>query len=916
MVKDFTKEDIPVLGRLVSISEDNIIANAEQIWDAKNGQSIQDTVNDFDNRITAIGSYGGLSVEEKNVLNFFLNQTSLGTIDLDDLGEDYVELNHFTIDAWYVWYWLNNCPVTIQYAVKSGGESAVSIHAYTNYDADPDAKVKALQLSGGADLNGLVTIGNINYWNYYDNRENLGFVVQPNSRFLSELEVDGPIIAQSNIIAEAGMAVESLAVGQDTPPGGTAIFIVNGGSYFEESAFFNNGFQCDSVCTFNDEIHTTEYAELYMRANKIYIEYENSQFYSLAEALRPVIINEGDPVDWQYLTKQFDHGCPIYIKFTGGQIVEAQSITLDTNNELRYIDGNNSSIQVECNRYNSSVNNGWSRTDLVDNWATVAYVNDRINTVNNNIDTKQSILTAGSGIQIENNVISCTVTGGGQTQGVIDPYYVHTDNNFTNAEQSKLAGIAAGAEVNVQSDWEESNSSSDAYILHKPEYLASFATLVNALTTDGHFVTQNDIITVGGITSQDIQTWNNKADAATTLSGYNIVYDQAVFEEDENDVFTLNTQYKTDHPVRMTSGDDQWTTDGDNKVPTVAAVYDKFLAKDDSTVVKTTGNQTIGGTKTFSVAPIVPGIKSSGSNTQASNKVFTTNGSISTLKTINNTTLFGSGNIDTTYSDFTAPTNNVAGVAGLVPAPAAGKQNYILGATGWVNPSLLVEDDVTVTITPTDANIRMIMTLAANMSETMYNAAYRLNTGGFTFTIDGQQYSYNQISQMKRSKFKFEFSDNFAYNSDTQYGFAITSHKFIPYDHSDMLVIYAIRDDDEAFVFGFASATFMFGALGPDLQYNKLKIKYNATDNNNRLFSVLSEFYQVLGMKSDIVDLVSHKLIYDATPVIAGLQYAGDNIAFHGLIGSTNMTHDTTGLSFSARPEYGLIEYRNGVLVV
>ena len=29
MVTDFTKEDIPVLGRLVSISEDNTIANAE-----------------------------------------------------------------------------------------------------------------------------------------------------------------------------------------------------------------------------------------------------------------------------------------------------------------------------------------------------------------------------------------------------------------------------------------------------------------------------------------------------------------------------------------------------------------------------------------------------------------------------------------------------------------------------------------------------------------------------------------------------------------------------------------------------------------------------------------------------------------------------------------------------------------------
>lgn len=46
--------------------------------------------------------------------------------------------------------------------------------------------------------------------------------------------------------------------------------------------------------------------------------------------------------------------------------------------------------------------------------------------------------------------------------------YVKTENNYTDAEVSKLSGIATGAEVNVQSDWNETNSSSDAYILNKP----------------------------------------------------------------------------------------------------------------------------------------------------------------------------------------------------------------------------------------------------------------------------------------------------------------------------------------------------------------------------------------------------------------------------------------------------------------
>lgn len=43
-----------------------------------------------------------------------------------------------------------------------------------------------------------------------------------------------------------------------------------------------------------------------------------------------------------------------------------------------------------------------------------------------------------------------------------------SSNDYTNEEKSKLSNIAAGAEVNVQADWNESDSSSDAYIKNKP----------------------------------------------------------------------------------------------------------------------------------------------------------------------------------------------------------------------------------------------------------------------------------------------------------------------------------------------------------------------------------------------------------------------------------------------------------------
>lgn len=54
---------------------------------------------------------------------------------------------------------------------------------------------------------------------------------------------------------------------------------------------------------------------------------------------------------------------------------------------------------------------------------------------------------------------------------VSDASYVHTDNNYTSAEKNKLQGISTGAEVNVQSDWSETDNTSDAYIVNKPQNL-------------------------------------------------------------------------------------------------------------------------------------------------------------------------------------------------------------------------------------------------------------------------------------------------------------------------------------------------------------------------------------------------------------------------------------------------------------
>lgn len=50
-----------------------------------------------------------------------------------------------------------------------------------------------------------------------------------------------------------------------------------------------------------------------------------------------------------------------------------------------------------------------------------------------------------------------------------------SSNDFTSAEKTKLAGIASGAEVNVQADWNVTDTSSDAYIKNKPTIPAGVA---------------------------------------------------------------------------------------------------------------------------------------------------------------------------------------------------------------------------------------------------------------------------------------------------------------------------------------------------------------------------------------------------------------------------------------------------------
>jgi len=82
-------------------------------------------------------------------------------------------------------------------------------------------------------------------------------------------------------------------------------------------------------------------------------------------------------------------------------------------------------------------------------------------------------------------------------------------NDYTTADKNKLDGIAAGAEVNVQSDWNQSNTAADDFIKNKPG---------NATTSAAGLMSAADKTKLDGIAAraeENVQSdWNQTNTAA------------------------------------------------------------------------------------------------------------------------------------------------------------------------------------------------------------------------------------------------------------------------------------------------------------------------------------------------------------------------------------------------------------------
>lgn len=93
-------------------------------------------------------------------------------------------------------------------------------------------------------------------------------------------------------------------------------------------------------------------------------------------------------------------------------------------------------------------------------------------------------------------------------------------NDFTTTEKNKLAGIAAGAEVNVQANWNQANTSADDYIKNKP----TIPTKTSDLTNDSGFITSSSTVfvkktgdTMTGVLNINTASGNNLVQKFTNM---------------------------------------------------------------------------------------------------------------------------------------------------------------------------------------------------------------------------------------------------------------------------------------------------------------------------------------------------------------------------------------------------------------
>lgn len=259
----------------------------------------------------------------------------------------------------------------------------------------------------------------------------------------------------------------------------------------------------------------------------------------------------------------------------------------------------------------------WNEADsssdaYIKNKPSIPTVNNGTLTIQKNGTTVDTFTANQSGNTTANiTVPTATSELTNDSDYVSDASYVHTDNNFTNSDVSKLNGIESGAEVNVQADWSQTDATADDYIKNKPSLSAvatsgdyddltnkptiptvndgtltiqkngttidtftanqsgnttvnvTVPTATSQLTNDsGYLTSESDPVysasPASGITSSDISNWNDKQDELIsgtnikTINGTSILGSGNITTPDDDTTYSLS---KSGGTVTLTGSD-------------------------------------------------------------------------------------------------------------------------------------------------------------------------------------------------------------------------------------------------------------------------------------------------------------------------------------------------------------------------
>lgn len=122
------------------------------------------------------------------------------------------------------------------------------------------------------------------------------------------------------------------------------------------------------------------------------------------------------------------------------------------------------------------------------------------------------------------------------------------DGLMSALDYQKLSAIESGAEVNVQSDWSQSDNTKDDFIKNKPA-IPTVPTNVSAFTNDAGYITgytETDPVFLAsaahGISSSDISAWNGKSDFS---GSYNDLTDKPTIPTVNNATLTIQKNGST-----------------------------------------------------------------------------------------------------------------------------------------------------------------------------------------------------------------------------------------------------------------------------------------------------------------------------------------------------------------------------------